>query len=117
MAGSKQLRLVSFLSLGEIIQGLLDKKILNTSTYYNFFSNPIKIIIDFNRYYTHKDVKNGRKENNNKILKDLKKRKAVHQGCLLSPCLFNLYAEYIGEGNGNPLQYSCLANPMDKGAW
>ena len=21
------------------------------------------------------------------------------------------------EGNGNPLQYSCLANPMDKGAW
>ena len=22
-----------------------------------------------------------------------------------------------GEGNGNPLQYSCLRNPMDKGAW
>ena len=22
-----------------------------------------------------------------------------------------------GEGNGNPLQYSCLENPMDKGAW
>ena len=22
-----------------------------------------------------------------------------------------------GEGNGNPLQYSCLGNPMDKGAW
>ena len=22
-----------------------------------------------------------------------------------------------GEGNGNPLQYSCLANPMDRGAW
>ena len=21
------------------------------------------------------------------------------------------------EGNGNPLQYSCLENPMDKGAW
>ena len=56
----------------------------------------------------------------------------VHQGCILSPCLFNLYAEYImrnagldeaacnvgdldaipglgrfpGEGNGSPLQYS-----------
>ena len=23
----------------------------------------------------------------------------------------------LGEGNGNPLQYSCLANPMDEGAW
>ena len=22
-----------------------------------------------------------------------------------------------GEGNGNPLQYSCLENPMDSGAW
>ena len=22
-----------------------------------------------------------------------------------------------GEGNGNPLQYSCLGNPMDKGVW
>ena len=23
----------------------------------------------------------------------------------------------LGEGNGNPLQYSCLENPMDKGVW
>ena len=23
----------------------------------------------------------------------------------------------LGEGNGNPLQYSCLENPMDGGAW
>ena len=22
-----------------------------------------------------------------------------------------------GEGNGNPLQYSCLGNSMDRGAW
>ena len=22
-----------------------------------------------------------------------------------------------GEGNGNPLQYSCLGNPMDRGTW
>ena len=22
-----------------------------------------------------------------------------------------------GEGHGNPLQYSCLENPMDRGAW
>ena len=24
---------------------------------------------------------------------------------------------YGGESNGNPLQYSCLENPMDGGAW
>ena len=28
-------------------------------------------------------------------------------GCRRSP----------GEGHGNPLQYSCLGNPMDRGAW
>ena len=30
---------------------------------------------------------------------------------LLFTCLFTR------EGNGNPLQYSCLENPMDGGAW
>ena len=24
---------------------------------------------------------------------------------------------YPGEGNHNPVQYSCLGNPMDRGAW
>ena len=24
---------------------------------------------------------------------------------------------FFGEGNGNPLQYSCLENSMDRGAW
>ena len=24
---------------------------------------------------------------------------------------------FLGEGHGNPLQYSCLENPMDRGAW
>ena len=23
----------------------------------------------------------------------------------------------LGEGHGNPFQYSCLENPMDRGAW
>ena len=27
------------------------------------------------------------------------------------------YYSVLGEGNGNPLQYSCLVNPMDRGAW
>ena len=28
-----------------------------------------------------------------------------------------IYKKMGGEGNGNPLQYSCLENPMDRGAW
>ena len=27
------------------------------------------------------------------------------------------WGRYPGVRNGNPLQYSCLANPMDRGAW
>jgi len=31
--------------------------------------------------------------------------------------LIKLKSFWIGEGNGTPLQYSCLENPMDGGAW
>ena len=31
--------------------------------------------------------------------------------------MLRLSQGYGGEGNGNPLQYSCLENPMDGGAW
>jgi len=31
---------------------------------------------------------------------------------------FDPWARKIpGEGNGNPFQYSCLGNPMDRGVW
>ena len=33
---------------------------------------------------------------------------------------YNIFILYIcipGEGNGSPLQYSGLGNPMDRGAW
>ena len=30
---------------------------------------------------------------------------------------FHFSVSSIGEGTGNPLQYSCLGNPMDRGAW
>ena len=42
---------------------------------------------------------------------------------LLSPVfsrkdnIYGLIELKHGEGNGNPLQYSCLENPMDGGAW
>ena len=33
------------------------------------------------------------------------------------PCSIPGSGRSSGEGNGNPLQYSCLENPMDGGAW
>ena len=33
----------------------------------------------------------------------------------VGPCWLSVL--YIEEGNGNPLQYSCLGNPMDRGSW
>ena len=32
-------------------------------------------------------------------------------------CISALLESQPGEGNGNPLQYSCLENPMGRGAW
>ena len=39
--------------------------------------------------------------------------------CILSSSLyFNMYlGSVVGEGNGTPLRYSCLENPVDGGAW
>ena len=31
--------------------------------------------------------------------------------------VYVIYVSYSGEGDGTPLQYSCLENPMDGGAW
>ena len=36
---------------------------------------------------------------------------------LHDPDNYNGVITHLGEGNGNPLQYSCLENPMDGGAW
>ena len=33
------------------------------------------------------------------------------------PCSISGSGRSPGEGNGNPLQYSCLENSMDRGAW
>ena len=43
----------------------------------------------------------------------LGRRKLKNQTCLVWRGLASLG----GEGNGTPLQYSCLENPMDGGAW
>ena len=44
----------------------------------------------------------------------VKKKSACSEGDL---GLISELARYPGDGNGNPLQYSCLQNSIDRGAW
>ena len=44
-------------------------------------------------------------------------RKCLLQHHKLRASILWWSAFFTGEGNGNPLQYSCLENPMDGGAW
>ena len=41
------------------------------------------------------------------------------RSCLLSSaCIILAFSlSFIGGGNGTPLQYSCLENPLGRGAW
>ena len=42
----------------------------------------------------------------------------VFTGLAVHPCIIILGLSLVfGEGDGTPLQYSCLENPMDGGAW
>ena len=45
----------------------------------------------------------------------------ISEYCILFSCLIficeHLKFSSLPEGNGTPLQYSCLENPMDRGAW
>ena len=38
-------------------------------------------------------------------------------GSVFPPCYLPGAKLWFGEGNGNPLQYPCLENPMDRGVW
>ena len=45
-------------------------------------------------------------------------KESTYQSRRCKKCEFNPWVEKIpGGGNGNPFQYSCLGNPMDRGAW
>ena len=43
--------------------------------------------------------------------------KGTGGGCIFFIHFFTVKSNVIGEGNGTPLQYSCLENPLDGGAW
>ena len=53
--------------------------------------------------------------NKNQVLKQQRVLKAQSSSEQVTE--LDLSSIYFGEGNGNPLQYSCLENPMDGGAW
>ena len=38
-------------------------------------------------------------------------------GCIYIHTYIHIYVYIHGEGDGNPLQYSCLENSMDREAW
>ena len=41
----------------------------------------------------------------------------ANAGDIRDVCLIFGWERSTGGGHGNPLQYSCLENPMDRGAW
>ena len=47
------------------------------------------------------------------------KRRQVSKFCFKkrNPAGLEEHRTFLGEGNGTPLQYSCLENPMGRGAW
>ena len=47
----------------------------------------------------------------------LVKNLPANAGGTRDTCLFPGLGRSPGEGNGNPLQFSCLENSMDRGAW
>ena len=45
------------------------------------------------------------------------KNPPVNAGDIRDMNLIPDWGRYPGGGHGNPVQYSCLENPMDRGAW
>ena len=99
---------------GPITSWQIDGETMETETDYFFWGS--KITAD------HREIKRhlllGRKAMTNldSILKrrDITLPTKVH---LVKAMVFPVLMYGCGEGNGNPLQYSCLENPRDRGAW
>ena len=56
------------------------------------------------------------------FVKHLLRASQVAQMAKCLPAMWETWVQSLGwedpgEGNGNPLQYSCLGNPMDRGVW
>ena len=51
------------------------------------------------------------------LVAQLIKNPPANEGDTNDTCSILGLGRFLGEGNENPLQYSCLENSMDRGAW
>ena len=79
---------------------------LNMSLFYGLRATPYKVL------HTLKDSHQGSSLN-----KHIPIAVSVNMTFIKKKLFIWLHQALAGEGNGNPLQYSCLENPMDGGAW
>ena len=105
------------MAFGPIASWQIDRETMETVTDFIFLGS--KIMEDGDCSHEIKRcLLHGRKvmTNLDSILKsrDVTLPTKVH---LVKNMVFPVVMYECGEGNGTPLQYSCLENPMDRGAW
>ena len=94
---------------GLISHGFMQKKNVSCQGTYQFDATYIQIsskknYILFKDTYAHADFPCGSDD----------KESVCNSG---DPCVILRLGRFPGERNGNPFQYSCLENSMDRGAW
>ena len=77
-----------------------------------------KIIADGDcSHETRRRLLLGRKAMTNLDCVEKQRHYSANQVCIVKAMVFPVATYCCGEGSGTPLQYSCLENPMDRGAW
>ena len=84
-----------------------------------------KFLLNLSAWFSKWQVYNATKSTDNQGIKIKYKRRGFPGGSdskefacnMWDPCSSPGSGRSPGEGTGNPLQYSCLGNPMDRGAW
>ena len=93
----------------------LAKKVVQFENIYIGWINNKVLLYNTGNYIQYPTINHNGKE-------FLKKKVYMHvtESLLYSRCWDNIINQLyfnLGEGNGTPLQYACLENPMDGGAW
>ena len=78
---------------------------------------PLAIAVDYHRGKSYFVSILGQKNEFAKHIIELFLKRMIQKHQWLPATIWVHLADSVGEGNGTPLQYSCLENPMDGGAW